>query len=132
MPAKPKTIDEYISSFTPEVQARLQQIRSLIKEMVPEAEEKISYGIPTFLLEKNLVHFAAFKEHIGFYALPTANEKFKKELSRYKVGRGSIQFPLSEPLPVELIRKLVRFRVKELNGAKDQDHSHTSKNANGR
>lgn len=119
MPAKPRTIDEYISAFPPEVQARLQQIRSLIKEMVPEATEKISYGIPTFFLEKNLVHFAAFKEHIGFYALPTANEKFKKELSLYKVGRGSIQFPLDEELPMELIRKLVRFRVKELKGLKD-------------
>ena len=115
MPAKPVDIDSYISNFPPEVQEKLQQLRSLIKRIVPEATEKMSYGIPTFFLKKNLVHFAAFKEHIGFYALPTTNEAFKKELSGYKVGRGSIQFPLDEELPIGLIEKLVRYRVKEID-----------------
>src|SRR5690606_521651 len=114
MPAKPATVDGYIAAFPPEVQAKLQQLRSLIKRLVPQASEKISYGIPTFFHKKNLVHFAAFKTHIGFYALPTVNEVFKKELSRYTVGRGSIQFPLDEELPVELIEKLVAFRVMEI------------------
>lgn len=103
-----------MEGFPPEVQQKLQQLRALIHQLVPEATEKISYGIPTFFLKKNLVHFAAFKEHIGFYALPTANGKFKKELSPYKVGRGSIQFPLNEELPLGLIKKLILFRVKEL------------------
>ena len=96
------------------MQAKLQQLRAVIRRMVPEATEKISYGIPTFFLKKNLVHFAGFKGHIGLYALPSANEAFKKELSHYKVGRGSIQFPLDEELPIALIKKLVAFRVKEL------------------
>jgi uncharacterized protein YdhG (YjbR/CyaY superfamily) len=114
MPAKYTTIDGYMEGFPREVQKKLQQLRALIHQLVPEAKEKISYGIPTFFLKKNLVHFAAFKEHIGFYALPRANEEFKKELARYKVGRGSIQFPLNEELPLDLIKKLVLFRVKEL------------------
>lgn len=83
MPSKPIDIDSYISGFPPEVQEKLQQIRSVIKRIVPEATEKISYGIPTFFLKKNLVHFAAFKEHIGFYALPTTNDVFRKE-RRYR------------------------------------------------
>ena len=119
MPAKPIDIDSYILRFPPEVQEKLQQLRSTIKRIVPEATEKISYGIPTFFLKKNLVHFAAFKEHIGFYALPTTNEVFKKELAAYKAGRGSIQFPLDEELPIGLIEKLVRYRVKELKDVKE-------------
>lgn len=114
MPAAPKTIDAYIADFPPEVQVKLQQLRALIKRMVPQATERISYGIPTFFLKKNLVHFAAFKTHIGFYALPTTNEAFKKELAAYKVGRGSIQFRLDEELPFQLIEELVAFRVKEI------------------
>ena len=114
MPAKPADIDSYIRAFPPEVQEKLQQLRSVIKRIVPEATEKISYGIPTFFLKKNLVHFAAFKEHIGLYALPATNEAFRKELSRYKMGRGSIQFPLSEELPIGLIEKIIIFRSREV------------------
>ena len=111
---KAKTIDQYIYQFPIEVQEKLQILRETISEIVPEATEKISYGIPTFVLRKNLVHFAAFKSHIGFYALPTSNEKFKMELAKYKTGKGSIQFPLNEDLPIDLIRKLVRYRVEEV------------------
>ena len=114
---KVKTIDEYINQFPIEVQVKLEILRSAIQKLAPKATEKISYGIPTFALKKNLVHFAAFKNHIGLYALPTTNEKFKKELSKYKSGKGSIQFPLSEELPIHLIEKLVLFRIAELESA---------------
>jgi len=89
------------------------QIRATIKKAAPESEEKISYGIPTFTLNGNLVHFGAFKNHIGFYAAPTGHATFAKELSKYKSGKGSVQFPLDEPMPVKLITKIVKFRVKE-------------------
>jgi uncharacterized protein YdhG (YjbR/CyaY superfamily) len=112
--SKAETIDEYIQQFPEEVQLKLQTIRNTIRKIVPEATERISYGIPTFALTKNLVHFAAFKNHIGFYALPTANEKFREALSGYKIGKGSIQFPINEELPMELIEKLVRYRITEL------------------
>ena len=115
---KPKTIDEYIYQFPFEVQEKLQLLRDSIRRIVPNAREKMSYGIPTFALEKNLVHFAAFKNHIGFYALPTSNEMFAEELSKYKTGKGSIQFPITEELPLDLIEKLVRFRISELETAK--------------
>jgi uncharacterized protein YdhG (YjbR/CyaY superfamily) len=115
---KPKTIDQYISQFPIEVQSKLEQLRGILKKLVPNAAEKISYGIPTFALDKNLVHFAAFKNHIGFYALPTSNVKFQKELSKYKTGKGSIQFPLNEDLPIELIENLVKYRIME-----SQNHS---------
>lgn len=109
-----KTIDEYIDSFPKEVQDILQAIRALIKEEVPEAVETISYGLATFKLRgKNLVHFGGWKNHIGFYATPSGNEAFKKELSKYKGAKGSVQFPLDEPLPLPLIRKIVQYRVKE-------------------
>jgi uncharacterized protein YdhG (YjbR/CyaY superfamily) len=110
---KPNNTDDYIASFPPPVQERLQQVRAAIKKAVPDAEECISYGIPTFRLNGPLVHFAAFQQHIGFYALPSGNEAFQKELSAYKVGKGSIQFPLNKPLPLELITKIVQFRVQE-------------------
>jgi uncharacterized protein YdhG (YjbR/CyaY superfamily) len=109
----PQTIDEYIAGFPADVQDILQKIRKTVHEAAPEAQEKISYQMPTFFLKGNLVHFAAFKEHIGFYPVPTGIEKFKKELSVYKQGKGSVQFPLDQPMPYELITKIVKFRVKE-------------------
>lgn len=113
----PKTIDEYIAGFPPDVQAILQKIRLTIRKAAPDAEEAIKYQMPTFTLNGNLVHFAAFKNHIGFYPVPTGIEKFKKELSVYASGKGSVQFPLDQPIPYNLISKIVKFRVKE-NAAK--------------
>lgn len=111
---KPNNIDEYIIGFSNHVQEILEQIRAIVKNAAPNAEEAISYGIPCFKLnEKNLIYFAAFKKHIGFYALPSGNKAFKNELALYKTGKGSIQFPLNKPMPVALITKIVKFRVKE-------------------
>ncbi len=110
---KPKNVDEYIASFPIEIQELLAQIRNAIKEIVPQAEETISYSMPTFKLNGNLVYYAAFKNHIGFYALPQGNAVFKKELQEYKTGKGSIQFPIDKPLPLALIKRIVEFRVKE-------------------
>ena len=110
---KPNTIDEYIASFPKEIQKELELIRKTIKHAAPDAEEAISYGMPSFKLHGNLVYFAAFKNHIGLYALPKSNEAFKQELSIYKTGKGSIQFPLDKPMPVDLITKIVKFRVQE-------------------
>lgn len=109
----PTTIDEYIAGFPEDVREILQRIRTTIKEAAPQAVEKISYQMPTFYLQGNLVHFAAFKEHIGFYPVPTGIEKFKKELSVYRQGKGSVQFPLDQPMPYDLISKIVKFRVSE-------------------
>ena len=89
-----KTIDEYIADYPKDIQKLLQQVRATIKKAAPEAEEKISYGIPTFTLNGNLVHFGAYEKHIGFYATPTGHQAFKKELSLYKRGKGTAQFPL--------------------------------------
>jgi uncharacterized protein YdhG (YjbR/CyaY superfamily) len=111
--ALPETIDEYIAGFSPEVRKLLEKIRASIQKVAPEAEEKISYQIPTFALEGNLVHFAAYKHHIGFYPTSSGIKKFKKELSVYKGAKGSAQFPLDKPLPLGLIGKIVKFRVKE-------------------
>ncbi len=111
--AEPQTIDEYIAGYPEDVQAILSKIRATIREEAPEAEETIKYRMPTFMLDGNLVYFAAFKNHVGFYPIPTGIEKFKKELSAYKTARGSVQFPLDKPIPYALIRKIVRFRVKE-------------------
>ena len=108
-----KTIDEYIADYPKDVKTLLQQVRPTIKKAAPEAEEKISYGIPTFTLNGNLVHFGAYEKHIGFYATPTGHEAFKKELSIYKQGKGSVQFPIDQPLPLDLISRIVKFRVKE-------------------
>jgi uncharacterized protein YdhG (YjbR/CyaY superfamily) len=110
---KPKTIDEYISGFPEDVQIVLEQVRMTIKQAAPEAEETISYAMPAFRFHGMLVFFAAFKNHIGFYALPSGNETFRKEISAYKTGRGSIQFPLDKPMPLSLIKKIVKFRVRE-------------------
>ena len=107
------SIDEYIATFPTEIQKILEEMRATIKAAAPEAEEKISYQMPTFTLKGNLVHFAAFKNHIGFYPVPTGIEKFKKELSVYQGSKGSVQFPLDQPIPYNLISKIVKFRVKE-------------------
>jgi uncharacterized protein YdhG (YjbR/CyaY superfamily) len=112
-PASYHTIDEYIATFPEEIQAILQEIRATIRAAAPEAEEKISYQMPTFFLKGNLVHFAAFKEHIGFYPTPAGIEQFKDELSMYKGAKGSVQFPLDEPMPLDLISRIVKFRVRE-------------------
>nr|WP_154892960.1 DUF1801 domain-containing protein [Paenibacillus xylanexedens] len=106
-------VDEYISGFAPDVQVRLQALRQIIREAAPNAEEKISYQMPTYALHGNLVHFAAYKNHIGFYPAPSGIEAFRDELSVYKGAKGSVQFPLNQPLPEELIRRIVGFRVKE-------------------
>jgi uncharacterized protein YdhG (YjbR/CyaY superfamily) len=108
-----KTIDEYINTFPEDVRTILKQLRQAIKEVAPEAEETINYQIPTFTLHGNLVHFAAFKSHIGFYPTPSGMEAFKKELSPYKGAKGSVQFPIDQPLPLALIRRIVEYRVKE-------------------
>lgn len=110
---KPGTIDEYIAACSPEVQKKLEQIRQVIQETVPEVEETISYAMPTFRFHGNLVHFAAFTNHIGFYPTPNGIERFKDALSRYKGGKGSVQFPLTEELPLDLIREIVRYRLEE-------------------
>jgi uncharacterized protein YdhG (YjbR/CyaY superfamily) len=109
----PTNIDEYIAGFPNDVQEILQKIRMTIRKAAPEAEEAIKYQIPTFTLKGNLVHFAAFKKHIGFYPAPTGTEKFQKELSVYKGAKGSVRFPLDKPIPFDLISKIVKFRVKE-------------------
>ena len=116
MPARSTahTIDEYIADFPPETQRMLQEIRSLIRESAPGATETISYAIPTFDLNgRHLVHFAGYAKHIGFYPVPSAIEAFEEELAPYKRGKGSAQFPLGHPLPADLIRRIVEFRVEE-------------------
>lgn len=114
----PATIDTYIAGYPEDVQAILQQIRQTIHETAPEATEAISYGMPTFKLHGNLVHFGAFKSHIGFYPVPSGMMAFKDELAAYKQGKGSVQFPLDKPMPLDLIRRIVAFRVEENKGAK--------------
>jgi uncharacterized protein YdhG (YjbR/CyaY superfamily) len=106
-------IDSYIASFPEETQKLLQQLRITISTAAPEATETINYGMPTFTLNGNLVHFAAFKNHIGFYPTPSGIEAFKKELSLYDGAKGSVQLPLSRPIPFDLITRIVKFRVKE-------------------
>ncbi|MES2765815.1 MAG: DUF1801 domain-containing protein [Bacteroidota bacterium] len=109
----PKNIDEYIAQQPVGIREQLEQIREVVRQAAPEAEEMISYMMPTFKQDGVLVHFAAFKNHIGLYPAPRAIEVFKKELSVYKGAKGTVQFPLDEPLPLELIRRIVEFRVKE-------------------
>lgn len=108
-----ETIDEYISEFPKDIQEKLEKIRKTIQETTPEATEKISYGIPTFYLNGNLVHFAAYEKHIGFYPAPSGIENFKDELSEYKTSKGTIQFPLDKEIPYDLIKEIVKFRVNE-------------------
>ncbi len=109
----PKNIDEYIAGFPKDVQEKLQKIRSTIRKAVPGAEEKISYRMPTFTLNGNLIHFAAYQRHIGLYPTPSGIKEFSKELSAYKGAKGSVQFPLDKPIPFGLISRIVKFRVKE-------------------
>ena len=111
--SSPAGIDEYIASFPPEVRARLTKLRATIRRHAPQAEERISYGVPTFFLDGNLVHFAAFERHIGFYPTPSGIAAFKEALSRYKSAKGSVQFPHDEPLPLDLVADIVKFRVAE-------------------
>lgn len=108
-----KNIDEYISDFPENIQLILEQIRETIKRTAPEAEETIKYGMPTFMLNGNLVYFAAFKNHIGFYPIPTGIEAFKEQFSQYKTGKGSVQFLLEQPMPLDLIAQVVKFRVEQ-------------------
>src|SRR5688572_9460560 len=117
---KPKDIDEYIAGFPKDTQKILEQIRVTIKKSAPDAEETISYAIPTFTLKGHyLVYFAGYKNHISLYPAPRGNKEFKKELSVYKGGKGTVQFPLDKPMPLKLITKIVKFRVKE-NSEKDK------------
>lgn len=111
--AKPRTIDEYIAGFPREIQVTLENIRKTVREAAPDAEERISYQMPTFTLKGTLVHFAAFRKHIGFYPTPTGIRKFKNELAGYEGAKGSVQFPLDQPIPFDLISRIVKFRVCE-------------------
>jgi uncharacterized protein YdhG (YjbR/CyaY superfamily) len=106
------TIDEYIAGFPKDIQQLLKTMRSTIQKAAPKAEEAIKYAMPTFVLNGNLVHFAAFRNHIGFYPAPDGITSFKKELAIYKTSKGAIQFPLDRPLPLGLIKEIVRYRVK--------------------
>jgi uncharacterized protein YdhG (YjbR/CyaY superfamily) len=109
-----ETVDNYINTFPENVQILLKQIRAIIKENVPEAEESIAYQMPAYKINgKPLVYFAGFKNHIGFYATPTGHAQFERELSKFKQGKGSVQFPLDKPIPLNLIARIVKFRVEE-------------------
>ncbi len=108
-----KNMDEYIAAFPKNVKDILEELRRVIRESAPNSEEAISYGIPTFKLNGNLVHFAAFKNHIGFYPAPSAIVAFKKELTSYKQAKGSVQFPIDKPIPFGLVKRIVKYRVKE-------------------
>ena len=113
--SRPKfeNIDEYISNFPEKTQKILQKLREIISNVVPDAKESISYQIPTFKLNGNLVHFAAYKNHIGFYPTPSGIEAFKQELSPYELSKGTVRFPLNKPIPFDLVKKIVEYRVKE-------------------
>lgn len=112
-PAAPETIDEYIAGFPQDIQEILQKIRLTVRQAAPDAQETISYQMPTFVLKGNLVHFAAFKNHIGFYPVPSGIEAFREELASYLGGKGSVRFPLDQPIPYDLIGRIVAFRVTE-------------------
>jgi uncharacterized protein YdhG (YjbR/CyaY superfamily) len=107
------TVEQYITGFPPDVQEILQKIRIIIKEEAPSATERIAYGMPTYTMEKNLIHFAGYARHIGLYPTPTGIDAFRDELAAYKNAKGSVQFPLSEPIPYDLIRRIARYRVAE-------------------
>jgi uncharacterized protein YdhG (YjbR/CyaY superfamily) len=118
-----QNIDAYIATFPEETRTLLRQVRETIQKTAPEAAEAIKYAMPTFVLKgKNLVHFAAFKNHIGFYATPSGHEEFKAALSQYKSGKGSVQFPIQEPMPLGLIARIVAFRVAERLANSDNQH----------
>jgi uncharacterized protein YdhG (YjbR/CyaY superfamily) len=107
------SIDAYIATFPESIQKKLQKLRLVIKAAAPDATEKISYQMPTFYLNGNLVHFAAFKHHFGFYPTPSGTEQFQKELSAYKTSKGAIQFPIDKPIPYDLVTRIVEYRVIE-------------------
>ncbi|MEP7342364.1 MAG: DUF1801 domain-containing protein [Acidobacteriota bacterium] len=109
----PKNIDEYIAGFPPEIQEKLEKIRATIRKAAPKAEEAISYMMPTFKLHGNLVHFAAFKNHFGFFPGAAGVEAFKEELTKYETSKGTIRFPLDQPIPFAMITKIVKFRVQQ-------------------
>ena len=111
--AVPKNIDEYISMFPIEIQKKLEQVRATITKTAPGAEEAIKYAMPTFTFHGNLVYFAAYKHHIGFYPVPAGNETFEKEISVYRKSKGTLQFPLDKPMPLGLIAKIVKLRIIE-------------------
>lgn len=113
-PTKPASIDAYIEGFPKEIQDILEEIRATVKKAAPNATETIKYDMPTFVQNGNLVHFAAFKKHIGFYPAPTGDKAFEEALKGYKTGKGSIQFPLDKPMPLELITRLVKLRVEDM------------------
>ncbi|MCU0609354.1 MAG: YdeI/OmpD-associated family protein [Chitinispirillaceae bacterium] len=115
MPAK--TIDDYLADFSGDVRKKLLEMRALIKKHAPQAQEAMAYGIPTFKMNGSLVHFAGFKTHIGFYPTPSGIEAFTKQLSEYEHAKGSVNFPLSKPLPIKLIAEIVKFRVRENAGS---------------
>lgn len=107
-------VDIYIDQFPPDVREKLSEMRNVIKQNAPEANESFAYGMPAYKLNgRPLVYFAGFKNHIGFYATPTGHEEFKNELAGYKQGKGSVQFPIDEPMPLDLVKRIVQFRVKE-------------------
>lgn len=112
-PDAPATVDDYIAGSPEPVREILQQVRAAIRKAAPDAEETIAYQIPTYRLEGNLVHFAAHAGHIGFYPTPSGMQQFREELSHYEGGKGSVRFPLSQPIPLNLIARIVRFRVQE-------------------
>ena len=120
-----KDTDEYIATFPKETQEVLQQVRTAIKTSAPKAEEVISYGMPAFKLHGMLVYFAGYKQHIGFYPTASGIAAFKDELSKYKNAKGSVQFPLDKPMPLALIKKMVKFRVKENTEKAASKKSHT-------
>lgn len=111
-----QSVDTYIAGFPPEIRSILQNVRQIIREEVPEAEEVINYAIPTYKLNGNLVHFAAFKRHLGFYPAPSGIAAFKDKLNDYKHAKGSVQFPFDHPIPYDLIRRMVQFRKHESLG----------------
>ncbi|MEQ8714258.1 MAG: DUF1801 domain-containing protein [Cyclobacteriaceae bacterium] len=114
-----KPIDNYIARFPVGTQEVLREVRETVVKAAPDAEEAMSYGIPTFKLNgKALVHFAAYKNHIGFYATPSGHQEFSNELSQYKQGKGSVQFPLDQPMPLDLIQRIVLFRRTEIHKIK--------------
>jgi uncharacterized protein YdhG (YjbR/CyaY superfamily) len=117
MNTKHNNIDEYIADFPEDIQKKLQQVRKAIRKAAPEAEEAISYAMPTFKLNGNLVHFAGYKNHIGFYPAPQGIEAFQEELSKYKGAKGSVQFPLDQPMPLDLIKRIVEYRVEKQKAA---------------
>lgn len=108
-----ENVDKYIASFPEETQQILQQVRAAIKQAAPKAEESIGYGMPSYKYLGQLVYFAGYKNHVGFYALPSSYKEFNTELAKYKQGKGSVQFPINEKMPIALIKKMVKFRVKE-------------------